>query len=78
LNYLCAGYKQFFNHIDRPMRIMVDLLRRGRYADEVMHILANEEMQRLKLAMQRAKPEDPCPCGSGKKFRLCHGRKAKK
>ena len=43
-----------------------------------MHILADEEMGRLKLAMQRAKPEDPCPCGSGKKFRLCHGRKARK
>jgi len=77
LNYLCAGYKQFFNHIDRPMRIMADLLRRGRFADEVMHILASEEMGRLKLAMQKAKPEDPCPCGSGKKFRLCHGKKAK-
>jgi uncharacterized protein len=36
LNYLCAGYKAFFMHIDRPMRMMADLLRRGRYADEVM------------------------------------------
>ena len=33
LNYLCAGYKAFFAHIDRPMRMMADLLRRGRYAD---------------------------------------------
>jgi uncharacterized protein len=40
LNYLCAGYKSFFNHIDRPMRLMADLLRRGRYADEVMGLLA--------------------------------------
>jgi uncharacterized protein len=40
LNYLCAGYKLFFKHIDHPMRIMTDLLRRGRYADEVMSILA--------------------------------------
>ncbi|NOZ72219.1 MAG: SPASM domain-containing protein, partial [Chloroflexi bacterium] len=22
LNYLCAGYKAFFRHIDRPMRLM--------------------------------------------------------
>jgi radical SAM protein with 4Fe4S-binding SPASM domain len=36
LNYLCAGYKSFFTHIDRPMRVMADLLRRGRYADEVI------------------------------------------
>ena len=39
LNYLCAGYKAFFAHIDRPMRLMADLLRHGRYADEAMQIL---------------------------------------
>jgi uncharacterized protein len=76
LNYLCAGYKLFFNHVDRPMRIMAELLRRGRYADEVMNILASEEMQRLQQAMARARPNDLCPCGSGKQFRRCHGRKA--
>ncbi|HWB86584.1 MAG TPA: anaerobic sulfatase maturase [Bryobacteraceae bacterium] len=36
LNYLCAGYKAFFRHIDRPMRIMADLLRQGKDAAEVM------------------------------------------
>jgi uncharacterized protein len=39
LNYLCAGYMAFFRHIDRPMKMMADLLRRGRYADEVMALL---------------------------------------
>jgi uncharacterized protein len=43
LNYLCAGYKAFFNHIDRPMRVMADLLRQGRYADEAMHLLKAPE-----------------------------------
>jgi uncharacterized protein len=46
LNYLCAGYKLFFQHIDRPMRIMADLLRRGQYADEVMNIIAEEDSTR--------------------------------
>jgi uncharacterized protein len=36
LNYLCAGYKQFFKHIDAPMRTMARLIRQGRYADEIM------------------------------------------
>lgn len=40
LNYLCAGYKAFFTHIDRPMRLMAGLLRQGRYADDVMSLLA--------------------------------------
>jgi uncharacterized protein len=75
LNCLCVGYKLFFNHIDRPMRIMADLLRRGHYADEIMNILAMEELNRLRQAMNDAKPLDPCPCGSGKRFENCHGRK---
>ena len=44
LNYFCDGYKLFFKHIDHPMRIMAQLLRSGRYADEVMSILAKEEI----------------------------------
>jgi uncharacterized protein len=44
LNYLCAGYKLFFNHVERPMRVMADLLRSGHFADEVMSILVKEEM----------------------------------
>jgi uncharacterized protein len=46
LNYLCAGYKLFFQHIDRPMRMMADLLRRGHYADEVMNMIAQEDSTR--------------------------------
>jgi uncharacterized protein len=42
LNYLCAGYRLFFNHVDRPMKLMAALLRQGRYADEVMAMLAAE------------------------------------
>ncbi|MDO9315339.1 MAG: anaerobic sulfatase maturase [Burkholderiaceae bacterium] len=36
LNYLCAGYKAFFTHIDAPMKTMAELLRQGRFADEIM------------------------------------------
>ena len=42
LNYLCAGYKAFFKHIDHPMKLMVDLLLGGRDAPDVMQILAAE------------------------------------
>jgi len=36
LNYLCAGFKLFFHHIDGPMRRMARLLRQGRAAAEIM------------------------------------------
>ena len=38
--FACHGYKAFFTHIDRPMRLMADLLRQGRYADEAMAMLS--------------------------------------
>ncbi len=46
LNYLCEGHKLYFNHIDRPMRIMSTLLRQGRHPGEVMSILAEDDRQR--------------------------------
>lgn len=73
LNYLCAGYKAFFTHVDRPMRIMADLLRRRRYADEVMQILPAQDA-RLAAAAARVGRNDPCPCASGRKAKRCHGR----
>ena len=74
LNYLCAGYKDFFRHTYQPMRMMATLLQRNRAPAEIMHILANQEMQRLQQAFANSKPNDPCPCGSGRKFKLCHGK----
>ena len=56
LNYLCAGYKLFFNHIDHPMRLMRDLLRQGHYADEVMDLLAAEQAATPHLARRRHGP----------------------
>ena len=43
LNYLCEGYKAFFKHADRPMKIMADLIRRGKPAEEAMPILARDK-----------------------------------
>ncbi|MCB0257666.1 MAG: SPASM domain-containing protein, partial [Anaerolineae bacterium] len=71
LNYLCAGYKLFFHHVDGPMRTMADLLRQGRYADEIMAMQAQQDA----AAFANAGRNDPCPCGSGRKFKHCHGRR---
>lgn len=43
LNFLCRGYKDFFHHIDEPMRIMSFLLRQGRAPAEVMDIMKREK-----------------------------------
>jgi radical SAM protein with 4Fe4S-binding SPASM domain len=39
LNYLCAGYKAFFTHVDTPMKLMSALIRQGRPATDVMTLL---------------------------------------
>ena len=36
LNYLCAGYKAFFRHIDRPLKIMAQLLRQEKPASKIL------------------------------------------
>jgi uncharacterized protein len=70
LNYLCAGYLAFFTHVDHPMLVMADLVRRGRDADEAMAVLGAERTAPYLSAGRN----DPCPCGSGRKYKHCHLR----
>jgi uncharacterized protein len=37
LNYLCQGYKAFFQHADQPMRMMANYIRKGLPAEEVLN-----------------------------------------
>jgi uncharacterized protein len=41
LNYLCAGYKAFFHHVDEPMRRMSELLRAGRAPAEITELASD-------------------------------------
>jgi uncharacterized protein len=74
LNYLCAGYMSFFRHVQRPMKIMADLLRQNRAPAEIMQLYAAEDRKRIENIFTNTGRNDPCPCGSGKKFKQCHGR----
>jgi len=42
LNYLCPGFKIFFNHIDKPMRMMSQLLKQNRAPAEIMKTYAEK------------------------------------
>ena len=69
LNYLCAGYKMFFGHIDEPMRHMCTLLAQQRPPALVM-----EWAKRTKpVVLAQIGRNDPCPCGSGRKAKRCCG-----
>lgn len=73
LNYLCAGYKAFFRHISRPLKVMAQLMRQDQPAARVMEVLAAAELQAA-TAPGRVGRNDPCPCDSGLKYKKCHGR----
>jgi uncharacterized protein len=73
LNYLCSGYRAFFRHIRGPMHVMAELLRQGRPPAEVMTRPALKAGS-LGRPLGEIRRNDPCPCGSGKKFKRCHGR----
>jgi uncharacterized protein len=65
LNYLCAGFKTFFHHVDGPMRTMGSLLANGRAPAEIVDLYAAADGRRGR--------NEPCTCGSGRKWKRCHG-----
>jgi uncharacterized protein len=72
LNYLCAGYKKFFNHIDPYMRFMADQLRQQRAPANVMPWARAQDARVTKSDLPGR--NDLCTCGSGKKFKRCCGQ----
>lgn len=71
LNYLCPDYILFFKHVGPAMDFMAGELRAQRPPANVMAWLrGGGESGRRK---GRAGRNDPCPCGSGLKFKRCCG-----
>ena len=74
LNYFCRGYKMFFRHADPYMRFMANELRNGRPAVNVMEWARYQDSHKASVKARAPGRNDPCPCGSGKKFKHCCGR----
>jgi uncharacterized protein len=71
LNYLCEGYRDFFTHVDRPLRIMAAAIRTGRPAPCVSHRQVAEATLSQEQQSTRIGRNDACPCGSGRKYKYC-------
>jgi uncharacterized protein len=65
-NYLCEGLFHFFTHVRPTMTIMAQLVQRRQPAARVMEWVAAEDARRGR--------NDSCSCGSGRKFKQCHGQ----
>ena len=66
LNYLCAGYRSFFNYVDQPMKLMAAFVNTQRAPAEIMNVLAS------KPTLRETPSGSLCPCGSGKPVEHCH------
>lgn len=69
LNYLCAGYKAFFTHCQPFMEQLSALS--GRQPADRQAVATQADDPR---ARRRAGRNDPCPCGSGRKYKKCCGQ----
>ena len=63
-----AKGSQLFEPTKPSMQVMRQLFERGRRPADVMRCLAAEDA--------KASAYRPCSCGSGRKFKFCHGDKA--
>lgn len=66
LNYLCAGYKRFFTHCQPFVSQVAAQWRRQRFEEKVS-TFSNVNAQRE----HKTGRNDPCPCGSGLKYKKC-------
>ncbi len=72
LSYLCPAYKRFFKHIAPHMKFMANELRQGRPPANIMAQIRQDELRAA--GKTQPGPNDPCLCGSGRKYKKCCGR----
>ncbi len=70
LNYLCAGLKGFFTHSKPYFQKFAELVEAGEPGEKLMEIVRAAD---AKSSVRQAGRNDPCPCGSGKKYKRCCG-----
>jgi uncharacterized protein len=66
LNYLCAGYKRFFNHCRPFLEELANLWHRQSQETQTPAAMTATVRSGSKTGRN-----DPCPCGSGRKYKKC-------
>ncbi|MFW5985174.1 MAG: anaerobic sulfatase maturase [Halanaerobiaceae bacterium] len=67
LNYLCAGYKLFYDYINPFMQEASRLIKNRKSPSVIQKNLKKIYDKKWKNTGRN----DPCPCGSGKKYKKC-------
>lgn len=58
---------------DIPHDGLVIEMAEGKNLPEVRTVITVDELQEMKV--EKVGRNDPCPCGSGEKYKKCHGKK---
>jgi uncharacterized protein len=66
LNYLCAAYKQFFTRC-KPFVAQIAAL----WRHQILEQQITKEQSTSRRTIPKTGRNDPCPCGSGKKYKKC-------
>ncbi len=66
MSVLCEGWKMFFSHTRDKFRLLAEEVRAEREKAQ--------RVQQLQAAGKMPGRNDPCPCGSGRKYKKCCGR----
>ncbi len=69
LNHFCLSYKMFFEHADARLRQFAE-----DWKEQQAKALERDDLVKaIKRGEIKVGRNDPCPCGSGKKFKKCCG-----
>ena len=61
LSVLCSGWKKFYTHIQPQFELL---------AEEVKEMY-KVDLPIAKISSKKIPRNEPCPCGSGKKYKNC-------
>jgi len=68
LNHFCQSYKMFYKHADPYLKKLA-----ADWKQQQAITTENENVQQTMVNVGKIGRNDPCPCGSGKKYKKCCG-----
>jgi len=72
VNHFCAGYTMFFEYADSFLKQLADEFLKSQHIQNRPATTIKQSDQ--KNSGRKIGRNDPCPCGSGKKYKYCCGR----
>jgi len=73
LSFFCSAYKMFFQHADSRLQKLASDWKKQQVREYEYQARQQELLQKRAKSQQKVGRNDPCPCGSGLKYKKCCG-----